>query len=298
MRLEQLDVAVDMEERIAPDEQLVQHHACAVDVRALVDGEAERLLRRQEPRRSQRDFLQRAEGDRRGRPRRVRAGQDFGDAEVEDLERAVTVARIAEEEVLELDVAVNDADRVRRGEAGEELLDDRQGLGNGEMITRAQLVEERAAVLVLHDEEGTAARGGPAIEHGREVPMCEPRERLRFHAHALQVHRAVGQLRVQELDDHALAQGEVFSLVDLRASTDAEPCQRAVTAPRQRVGGRRWRSDRRAGDFGLANHGDLWPEASRAPVILKSRRDPENRQNLFEYFFASRGVDSGGLPVT
>ena len=140
------------------------------------------------------------------------------DAEVEHLDAAVA----RDEEVRGLDVAVDDARRVRRGEHVEQLAADRDGhraraarrpSGSSSWSTDVPVEqlhdEERRAVLgdvVVHD-----AHGARVLHRVGGVPLAqEPR------AHA----RASGQLRVQHLDGE-LGLVAVRGLVD-----DGHPADR------------------------------------------------------------------------
>ena len=98
--------------RPAPREGLVENAAEREEVAAAVDGRAPRLLRGQVAQRPQDEA-----GTGRGRERRLlraapRERQLLGQPEVQDLEAAVA----GEEEVLGLEVPVDDAPPVRRGE--------------------------------------------------------------------------------------------------------------------------------------------------------------------------------------
>ena len=87
-------------------------------------------------------------GHARGRPR----AEHLGDAEVEHLDAGRAVGARGEEEVGGLEVAVDDAERVRLGERLAGLQHVVDGLGRGEVAALLERPREVAALEVLHHD--------------------------------------------------------------------------------------------------------------------------------------------------
>ncbi len=96
-----------------------------------------------------------------------------------------------------LQIAVNDADSVRRGERIGNGLGDRQCLIQGQ---RAPLEagRQRQALQPLHDDEVDAAVAADVVS-GADVTMVERRDRLRFTMESRPGSRMQRQIRCEDL---------------------------------------------------------------------------------------------------
>ena len=216
--IEQRRVAI---EGATAGDEVVEHHACGVDVRALIDLPAPRLFRREKPRRAHRDALGRREGQRQ---RRLVAhhADHLRDPEIQHLQRASPALRVAEEQVVELHVAVDDARVVRRGEAREGLAHHVDRLEHGHEPPRLELLAHRFPAEQLHHEERASLGGLSEIGHLHQVRVRDLRERLRLDPHPIDVVRAARVPLLQELDDHALAERDVLDLDHVAHASAAE----------------------------------------------------------------------------
>src|SRR4051794_41102387 len=105
---------------------------------------------------------------------------DLRDPEIEQLYDPLAAAggRIANEKVLELDIAMHEPRVVHGTEARQHLFNHRDGLTDGNVSPRPELVFQRAAIEALHDEEPTAVLGGTKDGDFDDIRMIETRERL------------------------------------------------------------------------------------------------------------------------
>src|SRR5690606_36126370 len=130
-------------ERGATGEQLEEDQADGVEIGARVDLAARGLLRRHVARGPKHDAL----------PRELLAAalvEQLGDAKVDDLDDLVAAEILAQEDVLGLEIAVDDADVVGVLEAEKDLLDRGDGLVGGPRA--AGLAVEVATLEQLHDQ--------------------------------------------------------------------------------------------------------------------------------------------------
>ena len=146
-------------------------------------------------------------------------GAQARDAEVEHLRHAV----LREEDVLGLDVAMNDAGGVRRGEDVEQAVGDRERVlraaGGSPNAARARV--GRLAFEELHHEEGRAVLGLVVVEDAHDARMVH---RVRDVPLAREARADVGehrQLRVEDLERDA-ASVAVGRRVDGAHPADAE----------------------------------------------------------------------------
>ncbi len=126
----------------AAGEHLEEDDAGGVEVGALVDRLAERLLGG--------EVLERADGGLGGGDPGVVALEVEGEAEVGELDGAV----VGEQDVAGLDVAVDDADAVQRGEAAEDLGGKRHGLLDRQRPFGHSVAQRAAGDRLERDEDG------------------------------------------------------------------------------------------------------------------------------------------------
>nr|WP_272828356.1 hypothetical protein [Sorangium sp. Soce836] len=193
-------------ERHPRGEQLIQHDAERPDVDARVDRPRRaELLRRHVQRRAEHDIRA---GDEAvaGRPRRR---DDLGDAEIKHLEAHGAVAPARHEEVLGLEIAVDDPERVRLADrlARIEYVADR--LADRERTTFAQERAQIHAFQVLHHDERSAGLEEIHVEDADDVIAREPRGGARLAKKTLDRVGALGQPRVKELDRDGLFEAKV-----------------------------------------------------------------------------------------
>ena len=181
-------------------QQLVEHDAQRPDVRARVDlARLADLLRRH--------VRRRAEG-------RVGGGQivliftevgHLGDAEVENLDQRRSIGAGGEEEVGGLEVAVDDAERMRLGQRLARLQDVPHGLRDRQPLASVEHSGQRLPVEVLHDHEGDTLPGAPHVHDPDPVLALDPRRRPRLPQESLE-HLPVEHVPQHDLDGHPLGQ--------------------------------------------------------------------------------------------
>jgi hypothetical protein len=210
MLLHQLVVARGLERHLS-GEHLVEHDAEAVEIGQSIDVLAATLLGRHVGERADDAAVAR----HALRPLRAR------DAEIHDLEQA----RIGEDQVRRLDVAMHDSHLVRIGKAVRRLRDHCERLFQAER--RAAFVQdrlERAPAHQLHHHVERAVLLDQRVER-RDVGMGQQREVLRLAAEALDEGCVVHQLAAQRLDRHGPVQHGVAPGKDLADPALAQQLQ-------------------------------------------------------------------------
>ena len=145
--------------------QLEQHRAHREDVAAVIDRQPAHLLGRH--------VVEAA--DQRAGVRDAGIGQ-LRDAEVEDLQPA---AAPLDHQVGRLDVAMDDAEGVRVGEAVAQLLDELEPAGEGRGLAPSDPRAQRLAVDELHGDERLAVVL-PDVEDADDVLVLEHAGGIRF----------------------------------------------------------------------------------------------------------------------
>jgi hypothetical protein len=187
-------------ERYGAGQHLVEHDADRIQVGALIDRCATRLLGRE---------VLRGPDDRAGlghlaRPR-------ARDPEVRHLQAAVGV----DENVVRLDVAVDDALSVREADGAEDLAGVGDRALDGQRATREDQLLERPPLDVLH-RDVVGAFGFAAVVDRDDVRVRERGGVLRLAPKALDELFVVRVLVVQDLDRDATPELLVLCEVDVR----------------------------------------------------------------------------------
>jgi hypothetical protein len=144
---------------------------------------------------------------RRVLPRRI---EHLREAEVEHLDERRAVRPSCHEDVRGLEIAVEDALRVRLEDGVARLEEVLHHLADGQ---RAALARDLAQVLpdeVLHHEERGAGVGGADVQHARHVLAVERGHRLRLAEEALGRAGDGRRLRQEQLDRHRATQAFVL----------------------------------------------------------------------------------------
>jgi len=185
----------------------VHQRAQRVDVRAGVDLVAADLLGRHEVGRA--DDLGLV-----GRPaRRLVAGAELGQAEVEHLGEVAAAGGAGDQHVLGLEVAVDDAEVVGLDQRAADLEEQRRGARPRHRPVAADERPEVGAADVLHDQV-QRARHRAEVEDLDGVRVVQARHRRGLAlepAHDLGI---LGEVRVQDLHRRDLAHAQVLDLVD------------------------------------------------------------------------------------
>jgi hypothetical protein len=204
MLVEEGDGAVGLERR-APAEQLVEHAPQGVHVGGGAGGLPEGALGR--------EVEAGADDLPGGGERRPGVVEEAGDAEVADLEGAVGV----QQEVGGLDVAVDDALRVRRGEPRGRLGGQIGHPAGGQRARRGQHPGEAVALDQLHHQVQPVVVLAE-VEHADQVRVVETPGGLGLQAEP-GGRRGVGVLGEQQLDGHRSGERLVVRPPDLSHST-------------------------------------------------------------------------------
>ena len=190
----------------------IEHAAERVDVGAPVDLLALDLLGRH--------IRGRADDLPGARQLRVAGGGgELGQAEVDQLRRLAVLGVGREQDVGRLEIAMHDAGGVRRVEAPAQPLRDGERALDRQRPALDE-VGERLAAHVLHDDERRIA--DDEIEEARHVRVLDGGDRLRLVLEALAELGVGEQLRLEQLDGHAHADGDVLGDEDLAHAARAE----------------------------------------------------------------------------
>ena len=166
----------------------------------------------------------------------MQLGRELGDAEVEDL----GVALGGDQHVVGLEVAVDDADRVRRGERRQHLGHDLDQAAERDRAGPHDL-GEGVALDVLHHDERPAVGELREVEHAGDVLVAHQVDRAGLGEEPLEQLGAARARVQQDLDRDPAADRRVHREVDPAHAALAEQARDAVAADlaaEQRIVGR------------------------------------------------------------
>ena len=210
-------------ERWPSGDRLEQHDAGGVQVGRRGHRTAADLLGR--------EVLRRA--DELAGEREISFADALGDAEVGELGGPVS----GDEDVARLDVAVDDAGAMSGAERLQHVVDDADGVVDGQRPLRRQAIRQRASVHQLHDEVEVAI-GVAGVEHRDGVGVGERRRCTRLADEPPAHSRVGGGPRVDELDGDRPVQTQVAGGAHLgHAATAQRPAE--LVAPGDHVVHRR-----------------------------------------------------------
>ena len=200
-------------ERAAPGHHFVQDDAKREDVGPRVERIAQRLLGRHVQNRSNR-------GARIGeRCRRLGGLGDRGKAEVEQLR----VAARRDEDVRRLDVAVDDARRMRGVERIGDLHADVDDGSDRKRSAREPFVQREAAEQFHYEIRASVGFGGLAdVVNRADIRMIEPRRGAGFALEAGQMFFRGGQRGGEQLERDVPVKRQIVCLVDLAHAAGAD----------------------------------------------------------------------------
>ena len=200
-------------ERAAPGEHFIEEQAQRIDVGADGDALAGELLGGHVGGRAGADgvFGHLVAGD--------------GEAEIGDAHGSAAV----DHDVGGLEVAVEDAAVVGRGEAGAELAGDLQGLILGEPADAPQEAGEVFAVDVFHGDELLALEFAD-VEDAADVWMGDLAGEADLRAEAFEPFFVGGKEGGEELEGDGLVEGHVVGAIDLAHAAAAEQFDDAVSS--------------------------------------------------------------------
>ena len=152
---------------------------------------------------------------------------DLGDAEVEDLRVGCSAET---RDVLRLDVAMDDADFVRRREPFENAARDRDGLDDRKPAASFQARAERLAFEPLHHEVRNVRARHAGVGDGDDVRMLETSERALLVAEPRDDVVSPREIAQEGLEHEALAELEVLDVVDEAHAASAEKPDHPVSS--------------------------------------------------------------------
>ena len=204
------------DERHAPDEHLVEADPERVDVGAVIDvGATLALLGRHVRRRAEHE-----PGARAVRAEGALVAGQLGDAEIEELDEVLVAAARRQDDVVGLEIAVDDAGLVRRGERIRDLERDRQRpLGRQRRLGPDHL-RQGDPRQVLHDEVDepiAAARAGldhAVVDDVDDVRVADRVDRLGLGEEPGDDVLVRRELGVKDLEGDLLADARVLRKID------------------------------------------------------------------------------------
>ena len=154
-----------------------------------------------------------------------------GEAEVGDPDLAGAV----EHDVRRLQIAMDDAAFVRRGEAGADLARDFDRAIVGKAADAPQQRRQLLAVHVLHRQEGVAVDLADVVD-AADVGMRNLPRHAHFGVELHQARRIAIELRRQELQRDRLPQLQIVGAVDLAHPASSEPADDPIASAEKRAG--------------------------------------------------------------
>jgi len=151
-----------------------------------------------------------------------RAGDQPGDAEVDDLDEVDAGAALIDDDVVGLEVGVDDAGEVRLFDPGERLHHDVDHALDRERVLGDEQLGQRRPLDVLHREIEQAIGRLAVIDDRDAVGVIEPRRAHRLVAEPLDHPRVGGQVLVQDLDGDGAAERDLVRAIHRAAAADPD----------------------------------------------------------------------------
>ena len=120
--------------------------------------------------------------------------------EVEHLDVVATRALVEHDQVLELEIAMHDVQRVRRIQRVADLHPDVRDAGDRKRALALEHTEERASLDQLHRDEQAPVVDLPEVEHAHRVGVRELARELGFAKEAADRHRVTRERAIDQLD--------------------------------------------------------------------------------------------------
>src|SRR3569623_123300 len=179
---------------------------------------------------------------RRGDQRRGFCDQRLCEAEVEDLDQVAARRVVEHDDVARLEVAVNDALRVRDLECVAELLPDREHATQRQRPHRFELVRQRVAAQQLHDEVEDAVVGLADVVDVDDIGLVEPAREPRLAQEAFHRDAVARELGMNDLDRDLAVDRNLVRAIDgdhaAVAELRAERVALIEDAPDEHIAGR------------------------------------------------------------
>lgn len=235
MRNEEQFVAAQMVEGAAPNEHEVKHERGGIEISAGVYSHADGAFRT--------DVLWRPNNrasicpcfERSWRARGC-VRQDADDSEIEHLEKVPTVGLQAQEQIIRLDVAVYDAERVRIFERSKELAGQVERFEDWKLLALVQLVLERAAAQVFGYKKWPPVPELPVALDGNNVRAIEElRERFGLEAQPVEDRAMVYEFDPRHFRNKPPPDAAVCDQKDITHATAAERPLQPVGRPLKNV---------------------------------------------------------------
>ncbi len=206
---------VGAEQRLAR-EDLVHDRAERIDIGARIDREPARLLRRHVRRRA----------DHRADRREIRVGHvlvdQLGDAEIEDLHQIRAVLGAPDDDVVRFEIAVNDADRVRRRQAVADLRDHAERAAERDAARGPHEPPQAVPGEQLHDDEDRPVLQLDVVDDIDDVAVADEVDRARLLEEARDRVATLRVVLAEELERDVASELGVLGAVDASHAAPAD----------------------------------------------------------------------------
>ena len=150
------------------------------------------------------------------------------DAEVEHLHQVAAVLAALDQDVVRLQIAMDDAGRLRRRQRVRDLRHDLAHAPPRHVLLLREQRTQAAPAHQLHHEVRATFRQRAVVDRARDVRMLELRGRHRLACEARRDLAVTGQLSAHDLERHRLVQREVLGDEHRAHAALAEQAQHAV----------------------------------------------------------------------